>query len=222
MRSSGCFNLFGSNLRGSQVSFGHVDKIVGNKIGSGASYSHATEFLSHPLCFWIFDFCRHEHFPRKPKRRFNFLTKLLPVGPRLVPPSKGKITQRKPSMKRTTKTMMAGAAVAGLFSGAFAAQAHASQTTSDRSSTSFVNAGSMAVNLADSDSGKHDCKGKNGCKGQGGCKAERQWLQGQELLQGQGRLQYQQAGLDLIAPPSDLSRSRHGRLRFHSQLAFIL
>jgi hypothetical protein len=89
-------------------------------------------------------------------------------------------------MKRTTKTMMAGAAVAGLFGGTFAAQAHASQATSDRSSASFANAGSMAVNLADSDRGKHDCRGMNACKGQGGCMSGDNGCKGKNDCKGNG------------------------------------
>jgi len=94
----------------------------------------------------------------------------------------------KPTMKRTTKTMIAGAAVAGLFTGAFATQAHAALpgNHSTGSATSMVNPGSMLVNLADSDSGKHDCKGMNSCKGQGGCKSSDNGCKGKNDCKGKG------------------------------------
>ena len=92
-------------------------------------------------------------------------------------------------MKRTTKTMIAGAAVAGLFSGAFASQASASPVTSGQSVSNgptSVQAGTMAVSLADMDSGKHDCKGKNDCKGQGGCKTGDNGCKGKNDCKGKG------------------------------------
>ena len=87
-------------------------------------------------------------------------------------------------MKRSTKTMIAGAAVAGLFSGAFASQSHASQCSSN--GTSSLNAGTAAISLADADTGKHDCKGKNDCKGQGGCKADANGCKGKNDCKGKG------------------------------------
>jgi hypothetical protein len=93
-------------------------------------------------------------------------------------------------MKRTTKTMIAGAAVAGLFSGAFATQAHAALSTNSGSTgstaTALINPGSMLVNLADSDTGKHDCKGMNSCKGQGGCKTSDNGCKGKNDCKGKG------------------------------------
>ena len=92
-------------------------------------------------------------------------------------------------MKKTTKTMIAGAAVAGLFSGAFAGQAHAFTVTSGTSASkaaTTLSAGTLAVSLADADSGKHDCKGKNDCKGQGGCKSEANGCKGKNDCKGKG------------------------------------
>jgi len=60
-------------------------------------------------------------------------------------------------MNKSTKMMIACAAMAGLYSGALAVKAHAST----------ANAG-IAIVKAD-DKGKHDCAGKNDCKGKGGC-----------------------------------------------------
>jgi hypothetical protein len=91
-------------------------------------------------------------------------------------------------MNKTTKTMIAGAAVAGLFSGAFASQARADQSTGVRSAagTSLANPGVMATSLADADMGKHDCKGKNDCKGQGGCKTSDNGCKGKNSCKGKG------------------------------------
>ena len=67
-------------------------------------------------------------------------------------------------MKRTSKALIAGAAMAGLMSGAVA-RVHATQPTTTKG-TSISSWGKMD----DSGStGKHDCKGQNSCKGQGGC-----------------------------------------------------
>ncbi len=105
---------------------------------------------------------------------------------------KDKQTQPKKTktMKKNTKTMMAGAAVAGLFAGAFATQAHAALSTGDRSTgssaTAMAQPGSMLISLADADSGKHDCKGQNSCKGQGGCKADANGCKGKNDCKGKG------------------------------------
>ena len=92
-------------------------------------------------------------------------------------------------MKKTTKTMIAGAAVAGLFTGAFATQAHAALSggsTSNSSPVSAVAPGSMLINMDDSDTGKHDCKGMNSCKGQGGCKSGDNGCKGKNDCKGKG------------------------------------
>ena len=73
-------------------------------------------------------------------------------------------------MKYTiTKSLLAGAAVAGIISGGFLAPAKASSTGGlvkfDKSQSSFE-----AGVLADKEKGEtHDCRGKNSCKGKGGC-----------------------------------------------------
>jgi hypothetical protein len=100
-----------------------------------------------------------------------------------MPQAESKIKKGNTNMNRTTKTMIAGAAAAGLFSGAFASQAHASQSSSGPTQLA---AGTMAVNLADSDSGKHDCKGMNSCKGQGGCKSSDNGCKGKNSCKGKG------------------------------------
>src|SRR5438552_18368669 len=74
-------------------------------------------------------------------------------------------------MKRTnlkkTKTLLAGAALAGIMTGGFLAKANAASVDSK----SGFNAG--LGTLADEKKAKgetHDCAGKNSCKGKGGCK----------------------------------------------------
>ncbi len=88
---------------------------------------------------------------------------------------------------KNTKTLLAGAALAGILMGGFTAKANAASNNG----TAFKkNADSQQAGvLADEKKGEtHDCKGKNSCKGKGGCKTRRQRLRRQELLQRQGRL----------------------------------
>ena len=65
-------------------------------------------------------------------------------------------------MIRSSKAMIAGAAVAGLLTGSFAVRAYAASTSG--------HAGVSLQRMADAEKGKHACKGQNECKGQGGCK----------------------------------------------------
>src|SRR5713101_4864269 len=76
--------------------------------------------------------------------------------------------QRKRKVKMTRKTMIAGAAIAGLMSGSFAVTAHAVQTSS--------RAG-VSLKMGDKDkykdaTDKHACKGKGGCATDGSKKEE--------------------------------------------------
>ena len=85
--------------------------------------------------------------------------------------------------------MMVGAAVTGLFAGAFASQAHAALNPNGRLASggaAMTNPGSMLSTLADSDTDKHDCKGKNGCKGKGGCKSNANGCKGKNDCKGKG------------------------------------
>jgi hypothetical protein len=97
---------------------------------------------------------------------------------------------RKNKMKKTTRTMMAGAAITGLFAGAFVSQAHAALNSGVRSGSgggaTAINPGSMLGTLADSDTDKHDCKGKNGCKGKGGCQSGNNGCKGKNDCKGKG------------------------------------
>jgi hypothetical protein len=79
---------------------------------------------------------------------------------------------------KTSKTIIAGAAVAGLLTGSLAARAYAATVTGG--------AGIPIHSLADSDKGKHGCKGQNDCKGQGGCKAGDNGCKGKNSCKGKG------------------------------------
>jgi hypothetical protein len=68
-------------------------------------------------------------------------------------------TQPQKYMNKSTKMMIACAAMAGLYTGALAVKASASTA---KAGTAIVKSDEKS---------KHDCKGKNDCKGQGGCKA---------------------------------------------------
>lgn len=85
-------------------------------------------------------------------------------------------------MKRTThsKTLLAGAAIAGLLSGGFVGQLSAAQSAQlDHSNSAGV--------LADEKKGEtHDCKGKNSCKGKGGCKGGDNGCAGKNSCKGKG------------------------------------
>jgi hypothetical protein len=81
----------------------------------------------------------------------------------------------------TSKAILAGAAMAGLMSGSFAVQAHATNV-SGKAGVSLSQMGKKDV---------HACKGQNSCKGKGGqrwLQDERQRLQRKEFLQRKGRL----------------------------------
>jgi hypothetical protein len=83
---------------------------------------------------------------------------------------------------KTNKTMLAGAALAGILSGGFAVKASAATTSSDKSSTSF----SAGIQAADEKGDTHDCKGHNSCKGKGGCKGGDNSCAGKNSCKGKG------------------------------------
>ena len=76
----------------------------------------------------------------------------------------------------SNKTIIAGAALAGLFTGACSAVAASAKTPAD--------AGTAIVKMADK--AKHDCKGKNACKGQGGCGSSDNGCKGKNSCKGKG------------------------------------
>ena len=80
----------------------------------------------------------------------------------------------------TKKTMIAGAAIAGLMSGAFAVTAHAVQTSSKAG---------VSIKMGDKDkdaADKHSCKGMNNCKSKGGCKSGDNGCKGKNSCKGKG------------------------------------
>jgi hypothetical protein len=88
---------------------------------------------------------------------------------------------------QTTKSLLAGAALAGIISGGLLSSATA---VSSGGAFQFGNteAGINAGVLAD-DKNKcetHDCGGKNSCKGKGGCKSGDKGCQGKNTCKGKG------------------------------------
>ena len=82
-------------------------------------------------------------------------------------------------MTKPHKSMIVGAAVAGLFAGSMAVRAHAA------TSLDLSKAGTLLKEMGDK-AGKHDCKGKNACKGQGGCKTADHDCKGKNSCKGKG------------------------------------
>ncbi len=83
---------------------------------------------------------------------------------------------------KSTKLMIATAAMGGLLAGA-AMNVSASTSTQSQRSTVQPQLGSKApANALD----KHDCKGMNACKGQGGCSAGDNGCKGKNSCKGKG------------------------------------
>jgi hypothetical protein len=76
----------------------------------------------------------------------------------------------------SNKTLIAGAAIAGLLSGTSAAFAASSKAPAA--------AGTAIVKMADK--GQHTCKGHNACKGEGGCKTGDMGCKGKNTCKGKG------------------------------------
>ena len=73
---------------------------------------------------------------------------------------------------RTTKSLLAGAALAGIVSGGFLPSAQAASNgglVQFGSSDAGIEAGLLATDKNKCET--HDCAGKNSCKGKGGCKS---------------------------------------------------
>ena len=79
---------------------------------------------------------------------------------------------------KTTKTLIAGAAVAGLMAGSLPVRAYAASAP--------TKAGVSLQTLAESEKGTHSCKGQNACKGQGGCKTSDAGCKGKNSCKGKG------------------------------------
>ena len=80
----------------------------------------------------------------------------------------------------TSKSLLAGAAIAGLISGGFTAQLHAATNTVTAKSAPTAGV------LADKKGETHDCAGKNSCKGKGGCKSGDNGCAGKNSCKGKG------------------------------------
>jgi hypothetical protein len=77
-------------------------------------------------------------------------------------------------MNKSTKTILACAALAGLYAGSFALRALADDAKPGTAASTSK------------DAGKHDCKGKNDCKGQGGCKTSDAGCKAKNTCKGKG------------------------------------
>jgi hypothetical protein len=75
-----------------------------------------------------------------------------------------------------SRTLLAGAAVAGLMAGSLAVRAYAASAPSQ--------AGVSLQTMGEK--GAHACKGQNACKGQGGCKSGDQGCKGKNSCKGKG------------------------------------
>lgn len=81
---------------------------------------------------------------------------------------------------KTNKSLIAGAALAGILSAGFISQATAATVSS--TDTSF----SAGVLADDKKGDTHDCKGNNSCKGKGGCKTGDNGCAGKNTCKGKG------------------------------------
>lgn len=85
---------------------------------------------------------------------------------------------QKRKVNMTKKAVIAGAAIAGLMSGSFAATTHASVSTGKPG---------VALQMGKKDAtDKHSCEGKNSCKGKGGCKTSDNGCKGKNSCKGKG------------------------------------
>jgi hypothetical protein len=87
-------------------------------------------------------------------------------------------------MKRITnnRSLLAGAALAGILSGVLASTAAA--TTRPTSNGITTTAGTLADEKKKGET--HTCAGKNGCKGKGGCKTGDNGCAGKNSCKGKG------------------------------------
>ena len=84
---------------------------------------------------------------------------------------------------KTNKSMIAGAAIAGILSVGFAAKAAAATPNGSQKQGKAFTAGIVA---ADEKGDTHVCKGKNSCKGKGGCKSGDNGCAGKNSCKGKG------------------------------------
>jgi hypothetical protein len=91
---------------------------------------------------------------------------------------------RTPMKHTTTKTLLAGAALAGIMTGGFLAKANAASTSTNGS----LDKSTLGIQAFDKkEKGEtHDCAGKNSCKGKGGCKTGDNGCAGKNTCKGKG------------------------------------
>jgi hypothetical protein len=101
-------------------------------------------------------------------------------------------------MTKSTKTLLACAALAGIYSGSLATKTYGATHSrdagtklqqladKDKSSCSGKDGCSSADKDKASCKGMHDCKGQNSCKGQGGCKSSDNGCKGKNSCKGKG------------------------------------
>lgn len=77
----------------------------------------------------------------------------------------------------TKKAIVAGAAIAGLMSGSFAATTQAAVSTGKPG---------VSLQLEKAKADKHACQGQNSCKGKGGCKTGDNGCKGKNSCKGKG------------------------------------
>jgi hypothetical protein len=83
---------------------------------------------------------------------------------------------------KSTKLMIATAAMGGLLAGAAMNVSASTSTHSQKASVQSQLGSKAPVNALD----KHDCKGMNACKGQGGCKTGDNGCKGKNSCKGNG------------------------------------
>ena len=88
-------------------------------------------------------------------------------------------------MTKSMKALLAGAAFAGLFSGA-GVPVQASNHLSGAKSSFYGQDQSKDQKADKSAKEKHACKGQNSCKGNGGCKAGDNGCKGKNSCKGKG------------------------------------
>ncbi len=92
-------------------------------------------------------------------------------------------------MTKTTKALIASAAIAGLISGS-AVRAFAGTTDNGKAGIGIAGLEKMGCSGKDGckgkDGDKDSCKGKNDCKGKGGCKSGDGGCKGKNTCKGKG------------------------------------
>lgn len=100
------------------------------------------------------------------------------------------------AMIKSTKTLLACAALSGLYAGALSARSYGATPAeagskhtvqlADKDKASCSGKDGCSAKDKDSCKGLHDCKGKNACKGQGGCKSGDNGCRGKNSCKGHG------------------------------------